>query len=135
MAIVAIILVLWKFDSTEPSLSGHKHASSKTQLRRVDFVGSVTLAITITSFLLAVDLGGGEMHWNHPIIWILVSSFAVFGTVFLLVEGYVAQEPIFPLRLIVHRDVVVAYLVTGLQSCAQFAVELSIALMCFAIFW
>ncbi|MCJ1470008.1 hypothetical protein MMC07_008653 [Pseudocyphellaria aurata] len=128
LAIVAIVLVLWKFDSTEPSLSGRRPDSSKTKLRRVDFFGSVTLAITITSFLLALDLGGQKIHWNHPIIWMLVSSSAVFGLVFLLVEGYVAQEPIFPLRLIVHRDVVVAYLVTGLQTCAQFAVMYTVPL-------
>lgn len=130
LAIVAMLLVFWKFDSPEPSLAVQKPLSNQRRLRRVDFLGSVTLAMTITGFLLALDLGGQKIRWTHPIIWILLSSSALFGIAFLLVEAYVAQEPIFPLRLMVHRDVVVAYLVTGLQSCAQLGVLCSFSMMC-----
>ncbi|MCJ1262596.1 hypothetical protein MMC22_002466 [Lobaria immixta] len=128
LAIVAILLVFWKFDSPEPSLSGYKTVSTKRKLRRVDFLGSLTLAIATTGFLLALDLGGQKIRWTHPIIWILLSLSAVVGIIFLLVEAYVAQEPIFPLRLLIHRDVVTAYLITGLQSCAQFGVMYTVPL-------
>lgn len=122
---IATLLVIWKFDSPEPSLPGNRPVSNTRKLRRVDFLGSLTLGITITGFLLALDLGGQKVSWTHPIVWILLSSSAVLGIVFLLVEAYVAQEPIFPLRLMVHQDVVVAYLVTGLQSCAQLGVRIA----------
>lgn len=121
----ATLLVFWKFDSPEPSLPIQKPVSSTRKLRRVDFLGSLTLGIAITGFLLALDLGGQKVSWTHPIVWILLSSSAVLGMLFLLVEAYVAQEPIFPLRLMVHQDVVVAYLVTGLQSCAQLGVRIA----------
>ena len=122
---IAALLVFWKFDSPEPSLPIHRPVSSTRKLRRVDFLGSLTLGIAITGFLLALDLGGQKVSWTHPIVWILLSSSAVLGMLFLLVEAYVAQEPIFPLRLMVHQDVVVAYLVTGLQSCAQLGVRIA----------
>lgn len=134
LAIIAILLVFWKFDSPEPSLSVYKPVSRIKKLRRVDFLGSLTLAIAITGFLLAFDLGGQKIRWTHPIVWILLSSSAGFGIIFLMVEAYFAQEPIFPLRLMVHRDVVVGNLVTGLQSGAQLGVHCSFSRMCCAIF-
>ena len=88
----------------------------------------------MTGFLLALDLGGQKVRWTHPIIWILLSLSAVFGIIFLAVEAYVAQEPIFPLRLMVHPDVVVGYLVTGLQACAQLGVHCSTSMMRRSIF-
>lgn len=126
LAVVAILLVFWKFNSPEPSLSVHKPVPSRKKLRRVDFLGSLTLAITITGFLLALDLGGQKVHWTHPIVWILISSSTAVGIIFLLVEGYVAPEPIFPLSLMVHRDVVAGYLITGLQTGAQWMANCSI---------
>lgn len=134
LAIIAILLVFWKFETPEPSLSVYKPVSRLKKLRRVDFLGSLTLAITITGFLLAFALGGQKIPWTHPIIWVLLSSSAGFGIIFLVVEAYFAQEPIFPLRLMVHRDVVVGNLVTGLQSGAQLGVHCSTSCMCCAIF-
>lgn len=62
------------------------------------------------------------MPWTHPLIWILFSSSVVFGICFLFVERYVAQEPIFPLHLLVHRDFVVACLVSAFQVAAHLMV-------------
>ena len=74
-------------------------------------------------FLIALDLGGQKLPWNHPIIWMLFISSAVLGILFLLVEAYWAKDPIFPLSLLTHRDVVTAYLAAGFQIAAQFAVS------------
>ena len=122
LAILAIILVVWKLDSPGSSLPSHHDKPRRSKLRRVDFLGCFTLAAAITGFLLALDLGGQRISWTHPIVWILFASSAIFGVFFLLAEAYIAQEPIFPLRLLFHRDVLTTYLVTGLQSGSQFAV-------------
>ena len=87
-------------------------------------MGSVSLALTIIGFLLVLDLGGQKIPWDHPAIWIILASSAAMGLLFLLIEGYVAREPIFPLRLLVHRDVVTAYILLAIQVAAQFGVEL-----------
>ena len=57
-------------------------------------------------------------------MWMLIISSAVLGLFFLLVEAYWAKEPIFPLSLLIHKDVVTAYLTAGFQIAAQFAVSL-----------
>ena len=119
---MAILLVVWKLEGPQKLLPGHGDRSEKRKLSRVDFPGTVTLAVTITSFLIALDIGGQKVPWTHPLVWILFSSSAVFGICFLFVERYVAREPIFPLHLLVHRDFVVACLVGALQVAAQLAV-------------
>ena len=122
LALVAILLVAWKLEGPQKLLPGYGGGSEKRKLSRVDFPGTVTLAVTITSFLIALDIGGQKVPWTHPLVWILFSLSAVFGICFLFVERYVAREPIFPLHLLVHRDFVIACLVGALQVAAQLAV-------------
>ena len=123
LALICIVLVAWKLDSPAPSEPDHAAEPTFGKLRRIDFLGSASLALTTVSFLIALDLGGQKYPWNHPIITILFVTSAVSGLLFVLVEAYLAEEPIFPLGLLVHRDVVTAYLVAGLQIGAQFAVS------------
>ncbi|KAL9612352.1 MAG: hypothetical protein Q9167_003039 [Letrouitia subvulpina] len=122
LAIIAIVLVAWKLDepsSSRPSDEGE--LQSKTgKLRRIDFLGSASLACAIVGFLLILDLSGQKVPWTHPFVWIIVAIALFFGALFVLIEAFVAQEPIFPLRLLVHQDVVTAYIVTALQGTAQF---------------
>ena len=87
-------------------------------------MGSVSLALTIIGFLLFLDLGGQKIPWDQPAIWIILASSSAMGLLFILIERYVAREPIFPLRLLVHRDVVTAYILLAIQVAAQFGVQL-----------
>lgn len=120
---MALALVTLKLDNQDQSLPVDAKSQSQSTLRRVDFLGSISLALTIVGFLLVVDLGGQKLPWSHPVIWILLASSVALGLLFLLIEGYVAKEPIFPLKLLIHRDVVTAYLVSALQAGAQFGVQ------------
>ncbi|MCJ1236560.1 hypothetical protein MMC14_004541 [Varicellaria rhodocarpa] len=129
LALISIILVAWKLDSSGHPLSDHSTTESAfVKLRRIDFFGSASLALAIVGFLITLDLGGQKFPWSHPVIWILFASSAVLGLLFLLVEAYWAKEPIFPLRLLIHWDVVTAYLVAGFQIAAQLAVMFTVPL-------
>ncbi|MCJ1380110.1 hypothetical protein MMC17_003213 [Xylographa soralifera] len=128
LALISIILVACKLESPNRSQEYYGTESTLGKLGRIDFLGSASLALTIVGFLIAFDLGGQKLPWNHPIIWILFVSSAALGVLFLLVEAYWAKEPIFPLRLLVHRDVVTAYLAVGFQIAAQFAVMFTVPL-------
>ena len=121
---MAIILVALKLEQEVEPLPLEAESPSWNKFRRIDFIGSVSLALTIIGFLLVVDLGGQKIPWDHPAIWTILASSVVMGLLFLLIEGYVAREPIFPLRLLVHRDVVTAYILLALQLAAQFGVQL-----------
>jgi hypothetical protein len=43
--------------------------------------------------------------------------------IFVIVEGFWAKEPIFPLRLLLNRDVITSYVNLGFQTGAQGAVS------------
>ena len=119
-----MVLVAWKLSYEDNSLPVNAKSSSRSKLRRIDYMGSVSLALAIVGFLLVLDLGGQKLPWGHPAIWATLASAVVMSLLFLLVEKYVAKEPIFPLQLLVHRDVVTVYLLLALHVTAQFGVQL-----------
>ncbi|KAL8669469.1 MAG: hypothetical protein Q9168_005942 [Polycauliona sp. 1 TL-2023] len=135
LTVIAIGLVAWRLDGQPPPAveddvdnEAKTTTTVKGKLRRIDFIGSVSLALAIIGFLLVLDLGGQKLPWTHPTVWILFALGCLFSIAFALVEAYVAPEPIFPLRLLVHRDVISAYLPNVLLTAAQFAVMYTIPL-------
>lgn len=77
----------------------------------------------MTCFVLAVDLGGRQAPSFSPFVLVLASISPILGLLFLLVERYWAKEPVFPLRLLMTRDALTAYLVAGFQIAAQMEVS------------
>lgn len=74
------------------------------KLRRIDYLGSITLAGTIGCFLLAVDFGvTDEMQWTHPLVVFLFAAAALFAFSFLMIEKHWAPYPVIPLRLVSQR--------------------------------
>lgn len=73
--------------------------------------------------MLVLDLGGQKQPWTGPVVLGLVALSASLEILFLLVEAYWAKEPIFPIRLILHWDVLTSYLISGLQIGAQSGVR------------
>ena len=55
---------------------------------------------------------------------VLFGTSLVAGTLFLLAEGFWVKEPIFPLRLLLNRDVVTSYINLAFQTGAQGAVRI-----------
>ncbi len=96
--------------------------SGLKRLARIDFAGAILLATSVTTIMLAVELASKQLRWNHPVVFGLVGTSIVCGILFLLTETYWAYEPVFPLHLLRERNVVVSYLVLGLQVSAQFIV-------------
>ncbi|KZF19629.1 major facilitator superfamily transporter [Xylona heveae TC161] len=100
----------------------------REKLKSVDILGALTLALTIVNFVLALDLGGHKFPWTHPLVLGSFGASLFFGIVFVLVESYWAKQPIFPLHLLVNRDIASAYLIMVLQSAAQFGMMFTIPL-------
>jgi MFS family permease len=107
---------------------GHKLTSDVEskgkKFRRIDFAGAFLLAATVASFILAVELGGQKLPWTSPTVLGLLGAGTACGALFVTAEKYWALEPIFPLELLWHKDVLCAYLVLMLQTAAQFGVSL-----------
>ncbi|KAG0236321.1 hypothetical protein BGW42_003733 [Actinomortierella wolfii] len=90
--------------------------SMKDKIRRVDFLGSLTLVVGLVMILLPLNWGGSTYPWNDPIIiGLFCGGFAALG-LFCLVEWKQAIEPIIPFHLFKDRTnnaVVISNLFVG----------------------
>ena len=119
---VAAILVILKMDlppiDTTEEDDG-KPVSAISRIRRIDFLGTITIAIAIVSAMLLLDMGGQKFPWISPYSLVLSLISIVFGISFIVTEGFLAPEPIFSLHLLRNKDVVLSYLIMALQAIAQ----------------
>jgi hypothetical protein len=98
-----------------------------SKLKRIDFSGSISLALANVSLLLFLDRlrGNPENLFRDLFTMLPMSTWLGFLAIFLVVEGFWAREPIIPLRLLVKRNVVSSYAIQFLQTGAQMAVSCS----------
>lgn len=76
------------------------HSSSKNKF---DILGTITMAVSVSSLVLFTSWGGTEYDWNSTIILSLITVFVVFTGLFILAE-LKASDPIIPLRLFKDRN-------------------------------
>jgi len=73
---------------------------------RIDYLGSLTLTTSVTSFIIALTLATstseGSYSWSDPLVWGLLLVAAVFLGLLICVEQWFAKEPILPLRLLLQ---------------------------------
>ena len=84
--------------------------SEKSALKRVDYLGSLTLSIALVLFLLGVNTGGNVLPWSHPLVLTSLPLAGLFLLIFVYVEERIASEPIIPMRLLLNRTVAAACL-------------------------
>ncbi|KAI0315395.1 vacuolar amino acid permease [Amylostereum chailletii] len=106
-----------------------KSQSVSSKLRRMDFLGSATLAGTVACLLLGVSLKEtASMPWSHPAIVGLLASSAVICVIFVLVEAFWAPFPVLPLRLITQRTPLAVSLSNLFGSMAAFSMLYNVPL-------
>lgn len=83
------------------------HEEIEKKKHKIDYIGSVTLTISMTALLLALLTGGSEYAWSSPEI---ISLFGVFFVVFALFlwNEKKAAEPMIPLDLFKSRTITIA---------------------------
>lgn len=123
--LLALALVVWRLPPTRRSGQDDSKSPSResSKLARIDFLGAILLAGTIITFLLILDLG--SKRDSAPKISVLAVLVVVLCGFLVWVEKRWAREPIFPLSLLAHRDVVTSYLMAALQIAAQSGVCLT----------
>lgn len=65
-----------------------------TKLKRIDILGAISLVSAVTLFLVGMSLGGNEQPWSSPIVYGTIIASLVMVVIFILVEKYVAKEPV-----------------------------------------
>ncbi|OJD11451.1 hypothetical protein AJ78_07778 [Emergomyces pasteurianus Ep9510] len=113
--VVSTALVMWKVDIPVK-------VTDKSRLKRIDFLGAGTLVITLVLLLVALNCGGNQVPWNHPLIWTTIPLSAVFLILFIYIEEKVATEPVIPVRLLLDRTVLSSCLTNWFSTMAVFAV-------------
>jgi hypothetical protein len=125
---LAILLCAIYLPDVRPSqaklLTVENETTSKSRLGRVDFNGAILFAIAILAVLTPLEVGGTQISWTHPLIWISVAVGAVVFYLFLRVEKR-AAEPIIPLDVFRRRDAVLSFVIMGLQVAAQLGVKIA----------
>lgn len=64
-----------------------------------DLAGSALLTSSVTFLILALNLGGNLLPWNHPFIILSLVLFFVLGTALIYVE-HRAAKPVMPLHML-----------------------------------
>ncbi|PWY76948.1 MFS general substrate transporter [Aspergillus heteromorphus CBS 117.55] len=94
--------------------------SENAKLRRVDFLGALTLVVSLVLLLLGLNTGGNQVPWTHPLILTSLPLSAVFFGLFIYVEAKIASEPVIPVRLLLNRTVFSACLTNWFSTMAVF---------------
>ncbi|WWC61030.1 uncharacterized protein I303_103608 [Kwoniella dejecticola CBS 10117] len=84
--------------------------SWKRQLGRIDWLGSLFLALGVGALLLSMSIktsttktDGTDYKFSDPLIWGLLVASAAILALFVIVEKYYSREPILPLKLLTRR--------------------------------
>ncbi|CAI7639569.1 unnamed protein product [Penicillium glandicola] len=102
--------------------------SKENKLAKIDFLGTALLGSSIIAITTLLDQGGKSFPWSSWWTMLLVSGGVSLLIAFVLVEAYVAREPIFNLRILRRTNVSMAYIIGSLQITAQLAMMFSIPL-------
>jgi MFS family permease len=115
---IVLFIIIWRFNyNIKPQADKVKQYAS----RSVDIKGAITLAVFVTSFLLALTLletGQGSNMAN-------MSAFLTVGIVSLMVFIVVerrSKEPLVDLRLIIHKVILPANLIIMVVGFSMFMV-------------
>ncbi|KAK6526047.1 hypothetical protein TWF281_011087 [Arthrobotrys megalospora] len=72
--------------------------TSEGALRRVDFLGAITLVSSLILLLVGLNTGGSILPWTHPLVLTTIPLSLAILILFVFTESR-AKEPIIPVRL------------------------------------
>lgn len=124
LASILVTIFLGGIQQQKTSQSGKNTPS----IRRVDFLGTVVLAVSIVAIILLLDRGGQAFPWLSPYALGLSLTGILSLALFVYVEKYMAAEPIFDLRIFRNPNIVPSFLIGGLQTSAQVSMMFTVAL-------
>ncbi|KAJ5827846.1 Major facilitator superfamily domain general substrate transporter [Penicillium robsamsonii] len=120
---LAAALVIVKLNVGEKT-----HSTKGNKLAKVDFLGTALLGSSIVAMITLLDQGGKSFPWSSWWTALLASSGVSLLIAFVLVEAYVARDPIFNLRILRRTNVSTAYIIGALQITAQLGMMFSVPL-------
>jgi MFS family permease len=106
---VVLLFVCWRFIHSDESKKIHEHdlldeapsnIPPKAKKQRIDFIGIITLAVTLISFLIAITVSGSIA--TNPVGFVIPLVIGIiFMMLFMIVEKRV-KSPLVNLKLVFH---------------------------------
>jgi len=123
---LAAFLVIIKLEVAQKAASDEETSLSK--LAKVDFLGTGLLGSAIVAITGLLDQGGKSFAWNSWLAALMGGGGLLLLISFVIVEAFVAKEPIFNLRILRRPNVATSYTIAFLQITAQLGMLFSIPL-------
>lgn len=76
--------------------------SMERREQKIDWAGAILLVSSVLCLMFALELGGKEIDWNSPLMFVLLGGFAVFLALFIYAEKK-ASDPIISFELFKNR--------------------------------
>jgi len=109
LGVLIIVLFIFFFPNFRPDNLRHN----------IDYLGLVTLVLTVVPAMLALSWGGVEYSWSSPQIIGMFSFSMVMLALFLMIENR-SREPIIPLSLFRNRIVAISEIVIFFTGIGMF---------------
>jgi MFS family permease len=103
---VVLLFVSWKFIKVDEGKKIHEHdqlpsdMSDKASKKRIDFIGIITMAIAIISFLLAITFSGSIA--TNLIAFVIPLVVGVISLIFFIIVEKRTKFPLVNLKLVFH---------------------------------
>ena|ERR1700754_4857811 len=100
--LACIGIILWKVDIPLPPAI--REITWVERVKRIDFLGALTMIVAVTSLLLPISLKTSQdLSWSHPLIWCLLAISAISFVAFGYGQAFWSTHPIMPWRIIRQR--------------------------------
>ncbi|KAJ5531338.1 hypothetical protein N7527_004731 [Penicillium freii] len=104
---LAFVMLIWL-----PNVdAGANRLSFRSGLKRLDWLGIVTILGVTLMLLLGLNFGGETFPWKSPTVLCLIVFGVIMIPLFVLSEAKYARFPIMPMRLFKHRSNVASLLI------------------------
>jgi MFS family permease len=95
---------------------------TKEKFKRIDVLGLMVFVTSFTALLFSVTSGGVLFPWKSACVIIPMVIGIIGAIAFLLIEKYVAPDPMFPLRVFKNRTAIAAYIGDWVHSFIVFGI-------------
>ncbi|GAA6041495.1 hypothetical protein JCM8097_001905 [Rhodosporidiobolus ruineniae] len=133
LLLISLFSGLKQINYTPPG-SARANESIRQKLGRIDFIGCGSVFVSMGAFLVLLGAKNNEnLPWSHPLVIAACVVSPVFLVLFLVNEGFWAEEPILPYRILRQRTPLFVMLVTISVAVCNFGVMYHLPIFFLAI--
>ncbi|KIL68454.1 hypothetical protein M378DRAFT_99969 [Amanita muscaria Koide BX008] len=117
--LLSFLLTTWHLDYVTPG----KGKSARDIIKSIDYIGSAMLLIAVGATLVFLSVRYNEgLPWSNPIVPTCFALAIIFSILFLIVELFVASQPVLPPVLLREKVPVLVGMSNFLVSMCNFSV-------------